>query len=77
MHRKQSVGILSQIINLQESVTVTLLFVLTGDHLCEISTEMYGSGSAASGAELSSHRHPQSHDSRRTSLQIPAVQGIY
>ena len=77
MHRKQSVGILSQIINLQGSVTVTLLFVLTGDHLCEISAEMYGSGSAASGAELSSHRHPQSHDSRRTSLQIPAVQGIY
>ena len=35
--------------------------VRAGDHLCQVSAEVYSSGTAAGGAKLPSHLHPPRH----------------
>lgn len=39
------------------------MLVQTGDHICQINPEVYGSLSTDGGAELSSNCHPQGNDS--------------
>ncbi len=43
----------------------TMLSLISGDHLCEVSAAVYGSRPAVSGAELPSHCNTQSNDPGR------------